>query len=379
MHEGFYPARRRDLQEDPQDQARRRVGAAEPRRRSPRSRGCWPTPRATSSASPTAAAQRGDRAGADEMVVRLGTLDPVRLRRPRARRADPRAERRRDRRRDAVPRDARRPDGEGSPHRGDLGAPRSGPPQPRRHRRARRSWRGPPSPRGTSTPPRPISTREIAGEDPSLLMALMEIELRSGAMESAREILSQLLRIDESLRAKIIDLAWTLAPDVARSGVCLHRHRGRRRARRRQLHGRGGDPPGVRHPRVRADRGAAEAGRDLRGRRARSHHVRSAGGAGRRLSRSRPGGRGARDCRGPGRPGAVGARAHRPLPPRAGDARRGGPRHADRRSPERARSVCRDRSVHVSRAAREQRRRADPARRPGTGRSRTRAGARTGT
>jgi tetratricopeptide (TPR) repeat protein len=55
-------------------------------------------------------------------------------------------------------------------------------------------------------------TREIAGEDPALLMALMEIELRSGAMESAREILTPLLRADESLRTRIIEMAWELAP-----------------------------------------------------------------------------------------------------------------------------------------------------------------------
>ena len=55
-------------------------------------------------------------------------------------------------------------------------------------------------------------TRDIAGEDPALLMALMEIELRSGAMDSAREILTPLLRADETLRTRIIELAWTLAP-----------------------------------------------------------------------------------------------------------------------------------------------------------------------
>ncbi len=54
--------------------------------------------------------------------------------------------------------------------------------------------------------------RDIAGADPILLMALMEIELRSGAMDSAREILAQLLHSDEALRTKIIELAWTLAP-----------------------------------------------------------------------------------------------------------------------------------------------------------------------
>ena len=65
-------------------------------------------------------------------------------------------------------------------------------------------------------------TRDIAGEDPALLMALMEIELRSGAMESAREILTPLLRADESLRTKIIELAWELAPvSPAAAFVCI--------------------------------------------------------------------------------------------------------------------------------------------------------------
>jgi tetratricopeptide (TPR) repeat protein len=54
--------------------------------------------------------------------------------------------------------------------------------------------------------------RALAGEDPALLLALMEIELRSGNMDAAREILSELLLKDETLRGRIVDLAWTLAP-----------------------------------------------------------------------------------------------------------------------------------------------------------------------
>jgi tetratricopeptide (TPR) repeat protein len=60
--------------------------------------------------------------------------------------------------------------------------------------------------------------REIAGSDPALLMALTEIELRSGATESARELLARLLLMDESMRTRIMELAWTLAevaPDAA--------------------------------------------------------------------------------------------------------------------------------------------------------------------
>jgi tetratricopeptide (TPR) repeat protein len=64
--------------------------------------------------------------------------------------------------------------------------------------------------------------RAIAGDDPALLMALMEIDLRSGAMDSAREILAQLLGLDQSLRTKIVDLAWTLAPASPEAAfVCI--------------------------------------------------------------------------------------------------------------------------------------------------------------
>jgi tetratricopeptide (TPR) repeat protein len=65
-------------------------------------------------------------------------------------------------------------------------------------------------------------TREIAAGDPALLLALMEIELRSGAMDSAREILTPLLRADDTLRTRIIELAWTLAPESPEAAfVCI--------------------------------------------------------------------------------------------------------------------------------------------------------------
>ena len=65
-------------------------------------------------------------------------------------------------------------------------------------------------------------TREIAGDDPALLLALLELELRSGAMDSAKDILQQILRADASRRATIIELAWTLAPDAPDAAfVCI--------------------------------------------------------------------------------------------------------------------------------------------------------------
>jgi tetratricopeptide (TPR) repeat protein len=64
--------------------------------------------------------------------------------------------------------------------------------------------------------------REIAGDDPALLMALMEMELRSGAMEHARDILMSLLQRDPSLRTRIVDLAWTVGPASPEAAfVCI--------------------------------------------------------------------------------------------------------------------------------------------------------------
>jgi tetratricopeptide (TPR) repeat protein len=52
--------------------------------------------------------------------------------------------------------------------------------------------------------------RAIAADDPELLMALLESELRAGNLEHARDIVAQVLRIDAGLRGRIVELAWTL-------------------------------------------------------------------------------------------------------------------------------------------------------------------------
>jgi tetratricopeptide (TPR) repeat protein len=60
--------------------------------------------------------------------------------------------------------------------------------------------------------------RETAGSDPALLFALLDIELRSASLDSARELVAQLLALDAGLRDRIIELAWTLTaknPDAA--------------------------------------------------------------------------------------------------------------------------------------------------------------------
>jgi tetratricopeptide (TPR) repeat protein len=64
--------------------------------------------------------------------------------------------------------------------------------------------------------------RETAGSDPDLLVALANIELRSGQLESAREILPQLLAIDRNLRQTIVELAWALsASSPPAAFVCI--------------------------------------------------------------------------------------------------------------------------------------------------------------
>jgi tetratricopeptide (TPR) repeat protein len=52
--------------------------------------------------------------------------------------------------------------------------------------------------------------RQTAGSDPALLMALAEIELRSGNLDAARALLPELLAGDKVLRTPLIDLAWSL-------------------------------------------------------------------------------------------------------------------------------------------------------------------------
>ena len=60
--------------------------------------------------------------------------------------------------------------------------------------------------------------RSIAGDDPALLLPLLESELRGGRLDEARAILTRLLEIDRVHAGGAIELAWTLgpvAPDAA--------------------------------------------------------------------------------------------------------------------------------------------------------------------
>ena len=64
---------------------------------------------------------------------------------------------------------------------------------------------------------------ETAGEDPSLLMALVDIELRAGDWEQARQLLPKLLARKRELRHDIIEMGWTLLSSRPPEGafVCI--------------------------------------------------------------------------------------------------------------------------------------------------------------
>jgi tetratricopeptide (TPR) repeat protein len=55
--------------------------------------------------------------------------------------------------------------------------------------------------------------REAAGDDPSLLRALLDIELRAGQLGAARELLRNLLTLNNGLRHDIANMGWALLSD----------------------------------------------------------------------------------------------------------------------------------------------------------------------
>jgi tetratricopeptide (TPR) repeat protein len=64
--------------------------------------------------------------------------------------------------------------------------------------------------------------RETAGDDPALLVALVDLELRAGQLDQARAILPQLFAIDRELRHKIVELGWMLTDsNPAAAFVCI--------------------------------------------------------------------------------------------------------------------------------------------------------------
>lgn len=160
---------------------------------------------------------RGDRKGVDEIVVRLGTIDPsdidarVVAARVLAANGDEKGAAARfrelyvdledkerhtealDALRDAVRLNKADVDGRGLLARAALAA-------------------------GDPQAARGYLDRETAGKDPTLLVALADIELRAGHLDQARDILPKLLALNPDLRHQIVELAWSLSgtsPDAA--------------------------------------------------------------------------------------------------------------------------------------------------------------------
>jgi len=64
--------------------------------------------------------------------------------------------------------------------------------------------------------------RETAGDDPALLVALADLELRSGRLDQARQVLPKLLGLNRESRHAVVELAWTLTPgNPEASFICV--------------------------------------------------------------------------------------------------------------------------------------------------------------
>ena len=64
--------------------------------------------------------------------------------------------------------------------------------------------------------------RETAGDDPSLLVALVDLELRSGHLDAARQILPRLLGLNREARHAVVELAWNVMPGSPEAAfVCV--------------------------------------------------------------------------------------------------------------------------------------------------------------
>ena len=65
-------------------------------------------------------------------------------------------------------------------------------------------------------------TQDVVGDDPALMLALVEVELRGGRHEPAREVLERILTVTPDARDQVTAMGWTLSEtDVDAGFVCL--------------------------------------------------------------------------------------------------------------------------------------------------------------
>ena len=154
---------------------------------------------------------RGDRAGAAEIVVRLGSIDAADFDARLAAAAmlaemgddDAAAARYRDIHADLV--------GKGR-HEEALGALREAVRLNPYDQQARAALVKAAVAAGDREIARQYLDRETAGDDPPLLAALLDLHLEAGQVEEARAVLPRLLGLGDAQRHQLLEMAWSMAP-----------------------------------------------------------------------------------------------------------------------------------------------------------------------
>ena len=164
---------------------------------------------------------RGDNAGADDILIQLGSLDPadIEARLLAARIVEARGDKGAAAARfrevhEYLLEKGREPEALAALKQ----AVRLGPPDPAGRGMLARAAVA----RGDTTEARQYLDRESAGDDPELLDALIRVELLSGRVEQAQELLPQLLALDPNRRYAVVELAWSLLDsNIFAASACI--------------------------------------------------------------------------------------------------------------------------------------------------------------
>ncbi len=101
--------------------------------------------------------------------------------------------------------------------------------------------------------------RETAGNDPVLLAALLEIDLKAGDFDRAKELLPALIELGRDERPRLLDLAWALVDTTPDASYVIVDAVVEAAAAARQYRGCRHDAAGVRGARAEPRAAAAEA------------------------------------------------------------------------------------------------------------------------